>query len=213
MTAAATEMNPHILDNFKIDCDDNDLCLVCMLPAIPHIVLNCGHALCKTCAERVNTCPTCRAPVQARTLYHRMSERIRGSLRYECSDPAHARCGCAFVGNFAEAKRHEAVMRWHEAFPQLTYTEIEAVVKDKEEYDEDGMVSGLIEASNRKQPGSASSPSVQRPAVPTEATLPAVSAAPPAAPVVIIIGIISIAKVAVVLVFQLCASRRRLPHF
>jgi hypothetical protein len=161
MTAAATE-NPHILDNFKIDCDENDLCLVCFLPAIPHIVLNCGHALCKTCAERVNTCPTCRAPVQARTLYHRMSERIRGSLRYECSDPAHARCGCAFVGNFAEAKRHAAVgktaLRFHDVFPQLTYTEIEAVVKGKEGHDTDGMVTGLIELSKRKQPTRANVP-------------------------------------------------------
>jgi hypothetical protein len=120
MTAAATE-NPNILDNFKIDCDESDLCLVCLLPAIPHIVLNCGHALCKTCAERVNACPSCRAPIQARTPYHQMSERIRGSLRYECSDPAHARCGCAFAGNFDEAKRHasvgKAALRFHERIP------------------------------------------------------------------------------------------------
>jgi alpha-glucosidase len=71
----------------------------------------------------------------------------------QCSDPAHARCGCAFVGNFDEAKRHEvagkAVMRWHDAFPQLTYAEIEAVVKGKEEHDTDGMVTGLIEVAIR----------------------------------------------------------------
>jgi hypothetical protein len=178
MTAAATE-NPNILDNFKIDCDESDLCLVCFLPAIPHIVLNCGHALCKTCSERVNACPSCRAAVRARTPYHQMSERIRGSLRYECSDPAHARCGCSFVGNFAEAKRHAAVgktaLRFHDVFPQLTYAEIEAVVTGKEEHDMDGMVTGLIELSKRKQPLTANVPtpaaSLPQPAAATEATL------------------------------------------
>jgi hypothetical protein len=177
MTAAATE-NPqgaHILDNFKIDCDESDLCLVCFLPAIPHIVLNCGHALCKTCAERVHTCPSCRALIQARTPYHQMSERIRGSLRYECSDPAHARCGCTFVGNFAEAKRHAVVgktaLRFHDAFPQLTYAEIEAVVKDKEGHDTDGMVTELIELSKRKQPTRANVPTPAASLPVTEATL------------------------------------------
>jgi hypothetical protein len=155
------EDTPELTD-FEVDCDESDLCPVCLLPAIPHIVLNCGHALCKTCAERVHTCPSCRTAVRVRTSYHQMSERIRGSLRYRCSHPAHKRAGgCTFVGNFAEAKRHaaagEIVLQCHDAFPQLTYAEIEAVVKGKEEHDTDGMVTGLIEASQRKQRESASS--------------------------------------------------------
>jgi hypothetical protein len=150
------------LTDFEVDCDESDLCPVCLLPAVPHVLLNCGHPLCKPCAERVHTCPSCRVAVRARTSYHQMSERIRSSLRYRCSHPAHKRAGgCTFVGNFDEAKRHvaagETVLGFHDAFPQLTYAEIEAVVKGKQKHDEDGMMTGLIEARKRKQPASASS--------------------------------------------------------
>jgi hypothetical protein len=147
----------HVRVIFKIDCCSADKCPGCRRPALPHVLLNCGHALCARCAGRSCICPSCRALISQRTYDRQATVRICNALRCECSDPEHTRRGCAFVGNLDELKRHvaagETVLRFHDAFPQLTYAEIEAVVKGKPKHDDDGMVTGLIEARKRKQPG------------------------------------------------------------
>ncbi|XP_046661810.1 E3 ubiquitin-protein ligase RGLG4-like [Homalodisca vitripennis] len=41
-------------------------CPVCMVN-LPTVALRlCGHTLCRTCADRVHTCPTCRALIVGR---------------------------------------------------------------------------------------------------------------------------------------------------
>ena len=40
-------------------------CIVCMAHPKSHLAVPCGHqSICGTCAERMQLCPYCRAPVQ-----------------------------------------------------------------------------------------------------------------------------------------------------
>ena len=40
-------------------------CIVCMAHPKSHLAVPCGHqSVCGTCAERMQLCPYCRAPVQ-----------------------------------------------------------------------------------------------------------------------------------------------------
>ncbi len=41
-------------------------CAVC-LAAARDTFLNCGHIICQRCAERVERCPICRAPISSRS--------------------------------------------------------------------------------------------------------------------------------------------------
>jgi len=47
-------------------------CIVCMSHPKSHLAVPCGHqSVCGTCAERIQLCPYCRAPVQV-WVQHRM---------------------------------------------------------------------------------------------------------------------------------------------
>ncbi|KAG8325023.1 hypothetical protein J6590_078028 [Homalodisca vitripennis] len=53
-------------------------CPVCMVN-LPTVALRlCGHTLCRTCADRVHTCPTCRALIVGRFNIYLPS--VRGTL-------------------------------------------------------------------------------------------------------------------------------------
>ena len=102
-----------LLTGFVCDADgvypdgDPRLCPVCMGPAVPHTVLNCGHALCGECAGKVVECPTDRSPITTRIHYHQMTQLILEALRYRCVKPKHLGRECTFVGSAAEARAHD----------------------------------------------------------------------------------------------------------
>jgi hypothetical protein len=97
---------------FVAICDDGYRCRVCAEPAIPHIVFSpCGHAACGACSGRVETCPVCHGGISNQVHYHALTERIRASIRYKCTDANHRKAGCDFTGNLAEAARHEDAYR------------------------------------------------------------------------------------------------------
>ena len=131
--AAAAGSNPAIdLPGFATDDSavaDEHLCAVCLEPAVPHVLLGCGHPLCDACSKRVNRCPTCRAAITQRTPYHAHTQAILAAVRYRCTKTA----GCGFVGGRDAARQHTQcntrAIRLRALAPQLSFAAVEAAVR------------------------------------------------------------------------------------
>jgi hypothetical protein len=87
-------------------------CPVCCTTMLAIFQCTEGHAVCRSCCARVNTCPQCKAAWPDKPIRNRLAENLFANLVVPCphvgTDETDATSGCVFRGKYADMPAHVA---------------------------------------------------------------------------------------------------------